>query len=554
MDSDNLSVGIDLGTTTACIATCRDDVVQIITNIQGDNLTPCFVSFSDTGLPAGDDAKKQMSQDLSNAPFGAERRIGCRDSKSGIRLYHAGETKEVVPRDILTIILRKLKKDADSFLGTDVTKAVIAVPVYFDDAQRQATKDAGKLAGWEVLRVINQSTAAAIAYGLEKVAPVERERSIMVLHLGGGILTISSFLIEEGIFEMTGTVTDRCIGGDVFTERLVDHFASEFERKFDKDLRGDSTALWRLESACEEAKCRLSTEDEIFLEIASLYDGHDFRSSLSQSRFEELNQDLFASILEHFENILSTGRLKKELVEEVVLSGGSTRIPKIREMVSEFFNNRALLKFIPPEEVVAHGAAVQAAILSDDKWIDSCNFCCIFNVVPLSLGVETLGGVMATIVGRHSTMPTRKSEYFTTVADNQTSILLRIHEGQRIRTRDNRFLGQLELSGIPPAARGVPRIEVIFEVDPNGVLIVSAFQRSADLSNMLTVSAENGNLTSEEIERMVLDGEQHQAEDEAFANALRTQMAVECMESTTQEVAVWSGPTEAALLEIEEAH
>jgi len=521
----------------------------------------------------GDDAKSQMDQNPSKVVFGTKRWFGRkydekdihsdsrkwpftvveRDGKHSIRMDLTYETKDIAPEEISTIILKRLKEDAESFLGTDIIKAVITVPVYFTDAQRQATKDAGIQAGWKVLRVINEPSAAVIAYGVDRIAPVECERNVLVFHLGGGTMTITHLLIEEGILENAATVTDTHIGGDVFTGRLVDHFASEFEHKFDKDVRSDSHALWRLWTVCEKAKCILSSEDQTSIEIESLYDGIDFRSTLSRSLFEELNQDIFVSILRHFHSVLMTRKLRKDLVEEIILSGGSTHIPKIREMVSEFFNNRALLKSIPPKEVVAHGAAVQAAILANDRGFKALDFCCLFVVVPLSLGIETARGIMTTTVRRNTTMPNRKEVYFTTVADNQTSILLRIHEGERIRTSDNRLLGQLELSGIPPAARGVPRIEVIFEMDYYGNLTISALERSSGLSNRLAITNEDF-LSSQEIERMIVDGEQHQAEDEAFALAIGAETAPETMESTTQEVAVWFPPAEAASEDIEEVN
>lgn len=571
-----IAVGIDLGTTSACIATCRDDVVEIITNAQGNNSTPCYVSFTEAGCLVGDDAKRQMDQDPSNVVFGTKRWFGRKydekeiqpdsrewpftvfekDGKHGIRMHHKDETKEVAPEEISVIILKRLKEDADSFLGANVTKAVITVPAYFTDVQRQATNDAAKQAGWEPLRVTNESMASAIAYGLDRIAPMEREKNVLFFHLGGGTLNITHLVIEEGIFELLATVTDSHLGGDVFTGRLVDYFAREFEHKFDKDLSNDTRARWQLWTACEKAKCSLSTEDQASIEIQSLCDGIDFHSTVSRSLFEELNEDLFISILQQLHRVLKSSKLRKELVEEIVLSGGSTHIPKIREMVSEFFDNLALLKSIPPKEVVAHGAAVQAAIFSNDRGHTTCDFCCIFNVVPLSLGIETSGGIMTTTVRRNTTMPTKKTEFFTTVADNQTSILLQIYEGERIRTSDNRLVGQLELGGIPPAARGVPRIEVVFDIDPDGILTVSALESTSGLPAQLAIIDENNNSSKEEIERMVIDGEQHQAEDEAFAVALGPETIPEFMESTTQQVAVWSPPLEAEAVsdEIEEVN
>ncbi|TIA56927.1 heat shock 70 kDa protein [Aureobasidium pullulans] len=519
------AIGIDLGTTYSCVGIYRDDRIEIIANDQGNRTTPSFVAFTDTERLIGDSAKNQVAMNPHNTVFDAKRLIGRKFAdaevqadmkhfpfkvidKAGkpvVQVEFKGEEKTFTPEEISSMVLTKMRETAESYLGGTVNNAVVTVPAYFNDSQRQATKDAGLIAGLNVLRIINEPTAAAIAYGLDK--KVEGERNVLIFDLGGGTFDVSLLTIEEGIFEVKSTAGDTHLGGEDFDNRLVNHF----------DLTSNPRALRRLRTACERAKRTLSSSAQTSLEIDSLFEGIDFYTSLTRARFEELCQDLFRGTMEPVERTLRDAKIDKSSVNEIVLVGGSTRIPKIQKMVSDFFGGKEPNKSINPDEAVAYGAAVQAAILSGDTSSKSTNEILLLDVAPLSLGIETAGGVMTALIKRNTTIPTKKSETFSTFSDNQPGVLIQVFEGERARTKDNNLLGKFELTGIPPAPRGVPQIEVTFDVDANGIMNVSALEKGTGKTNKIVITNDKGRLSKEEIERMLSEAEKYKEEDEAEA-------------------------------------
>jgi len=538
------AIGIDLGTTYSCVGVFRDDRIEIIANDQGNRTTPSFVAFTDTERLIGDAAKNQVAMNPSNTVFDAKRLIGRKfgdpevqadmkhfpfkvidkGGKPIIEVQFKGETKYFTPEEISSMVLTKMRETAESYLGGTVNNAVITVPAYFNDSQRQATKDSGLIAGLNVLRIINEPTAAAIAYGLDKKA--EGERNVLIFDLGGGTFDVSLLTIEEGIFEVKATAGDTHLGGEDFDNRLVNHFVNEFKRKHKKDLTTNARALRRLRTACERAKRTLSSSAQTSIEIDSLFEGIDFYTSITRARFEELCQDLFRSTMEPVERVLRDAKVDKASVHEIVLVGGSTRIPKIQKLVTDFFNKEPN-KSINPDEAVAYGAAVQAAILSGDTSSKSTNEILLLDVAPLSLGIETAGGVMTPLIKRNTTIPTKKSETFSTYSDNQPGVLIQVYEGERARTKDNNLLGKFELTGIPPAPRGVPQIEVTFDVDANGIMNVSAVEKGTGKSNKIVITNDKGRLSKEEIERMLAEAERYKAEDEAEASRIQAKNGLE---------------------------
>ncbi|KAI5842436.1 heat shock protein 70 family [Morchella snyderi] len=538
------AVGIDLGTTYSCVGVFRDDRIEIIANDQGNRTTPSFVAFTDTERLIGDSAKNQVAMNPHNTVFDAKRLIGRKfadaevqadmkhfpfkivdkGGKPYVQIEFKGETKVFSPEEISSMVLTKMRETAESYLGGTVNNAVITVPAYFNDSQRQATKDSGLIAGLNVLRIINEPTAAAIAYGLDKKAV--GERNVLIFDLGGGTFDVSLLTIEEGIFEVKATAGDTHLGGEDFDNRLVNHFVQEFKRKHKKDLTANARALRRLRTACERAKRTLSSSAQTSIEIDSLYEGIDFYTSITRARFEELCQDLFRSTMEPVERVLRDAKIDKSSVHEIVLVGGSTRIPKVQKLVSDFFNGKEPNKSINPDEAVAYGAAVQAAILSGDTSSKTQEIL-LLDVAPLSLGIETAGGVMTPLIKRNTTVPTKKSEVFSTFSDNQPGVLIQVFEGERARTKDNNLLGKFELTGIPPAPRGVPQIEVTFDIDANGILNVSAVEKGTGKTNRITITNDKGRLSKEEIERMLAEAEKYKEEDEAEAARISAKNSLE---------------------------
>ncbi|KAJ6585993.1 heat shock protein 70 family [Mycena capillaripes] len=531
------AIGIDLGTTYSCVGVWQyDSSVVIIANDLGNRTTPSCVSFSDNGRLIGDAAKNLVAMNPSNTVFDAKRLIGrqfddkevqtdikhfpftvfSKGGKPYIRVEYRGKQKEFSPEEISSMVLLKMKETADAYLGTSVKDAVVTVPTYFNDLQRQATKDAGTKSGLNILRIINEPVAAAIAYGLDKTPAGPTPRNILIFDLGGGTFDVSLLTIDEGIFEVEATAGNMHLGGEDFDNRLVDHCATEFQRKNKKDISFDHRAMRRLRTACERAKRTLSSAMQTSIEIDSLFEGIDFCTTITRARFEELCQDLFRSTLEPVEKVLRDSKIDKSSVHEVVLVGGSTRIPRIVELVSEFFNDKELNNTINPDEAVAHGAALMAAILSGEASGKTTFLCCCFEVVPLSLGIETAGGFMTALIPRNTIIPTKKSKVFSTYADNQPGLLIQVYEGERARTKDNNLLGTFELTGIHPAPHGVPQVEVTFDIDADGTLTVSASDKTTGSSNSITITdAQPGRSSREEINRMIEDSEKYKLEDEA---------------------------------------
>lgn len=529
------TIGIDLGTTYSCIAVYRNGTHEVIPNDQGNRTTPSYVAFTETETLVGDAAKNQASSNPKNTIHDAKRLIGRKFSdqqtqadmkhwafdvvkekgdKPYVRVTSNNETKTMAPEQISALVLQKLKECASEFLGETVTDAVVTVPAYFNDAQRQATKDAGVIAGLNIIRIVNEPTAAAIAYGLDKCQN-SGELNVLIFDLGGGTFDVSLLTIEDGVFEVKATSGDTHLGGEDFDNRVVTHFIEEYNRKFKtKETFADNAkALRRLKTAAERAKRELSSAKTANIEIESL-GGNDFNYTLTRAKFENLCADLFNKTMAPVDSVLRDAKLDKSKIHEVVLVGGSTRIPKVQEKLKDYFNGKELNKSINPDECVAIGAAIQAGIITkvDDKLKDIV----LVDVAPLSIGIETGGEIMTVMIPRNTVIPTTKTDTFTTGADKQTTVKIKVYEGERSQTRLNNLLGEFELDGIPPMPRGQPQIEVTYNMDANGILTVSAKEKSIGASKSITVTNDKNRYSKEDIDRMVQDAEKHAEEDKVF--------------------------------------